>query len=156
MLFNGVCGINRSMLNKKETSSRNQIRMVSIEDLVPQDHILQKIEKAIDFGFMYEEVKDLQSGHRQTEYRPGMLSKAVHHKLSVRIQQYVPDDQRMRSEYGVRWFIGYDITEKEPHFSTFGKNYMHRFAGTDLFERISIRVLEEAISQGFVIHGWCL
>ena len=85
MLFNGVCGINRSMLNKKETSSRNQIRIVSIEDLVPQDHILQKIEKAIDFGFMYEEVKDLQSGHRQTEYRPGMSSKAVHHKLLVRI-----------------------------------------------------------------------
>ena len=62
---------------------------------MPQDHILQKIEKAIDFGFMYEEVKDLQSGHRQTEYRPGMLSKAVHHKLSVRIQQYVPHNRRM-------------------------------------------------------------
>ena len=99
---------------------------------------------------MYEEVKDLQSGHRQTEYRPGMSSKAVHHKLLVRIQQYAPHNKRMRSKHGVRWFIGYDITEKEPHFSAFGKNYMHRFAGTNLFERISIRVLEEAISQGYV------
>ena len=25
------------------------------------------------------------------------------------------------------WFIGYDLTEPIPHFSTFGKNYKRRF-----------------------------
>jgi Transposase and inactivated derivatives len=49
-----------------------------------------------------------------------------------------------------RWFIGYDLNEKVPHFSTFGKNYTRRFKGTDVFERIFKHILEEAIKSGFV------
>ena len=37
-----------------------------------------------------------------------------------------------------------------PHFSTFGKNYVRRFAGTDIFERIFKRILEEAEKSGYV------
>ncbi|MBP2629028.1 MAG: putative transposase for insertion sequence element [Firmicutes bacterium] len=49
-----------------------------------------------------------------------------------------------------RWFIGYDIGEAIPHFSTFGKNYSRRFKGTDIFERIFSRILQEAVRCGFV------
>jgi len=30
---------------------------VCIEDLVPKDHILRDIDKAIDFNFIYDDVK---------------------------------------------------------------------------------------------------
>ena len=49
-----------------------------------------------------------------------------------------------------RWFIGYTLTEPVPHFSTFGKNYVRRFAATDIFERIFKRILEEAEKSGYV------
>ena len=49
-----------------------------------------------------------------------------------------------------RWYIGYGLSEKIPHFSTFSKNYTRRFAGTDLFERIFFRVIEEIIKHGFI------
>ncbi len=49
-----------------------------------------------------------------------------------------------------RWFIGYDLFEKIPHFSTFGKNYSRRFQGTDIFERVFLRILEKAVKCGFV------
>lgn len=49
-----------------------------------------------------------------------------------------------------RWFIGYDLMETVPHFSTFGKNYKRRFEGTDIFERIFARVLNIAIEHGLV------
>lgn len=45
-----------------------------------------------------------------------------------------------------RWFIGYDLDEKIPHFSIFDKNYSRRFQKTYLFKRI----LAEAIRCGFV------
>jgi len=35
------------------------------------------------------------------------------------------------------------MTDKVPHFTTFGKNYSRRFEGTDLFEQIFDKVLEE-------------
>lgn len=49
-----------------------------------------------------------------------------------------------------RWFIGYEIGEDIPHFSTFGKNYTRRFKGTDIFERIFTHILNEAVKHGFV------
>lgn len=45
------------MLNKSK-EKRNQIQMFCIEDLVPKDQILRKIERAIDWNFIYELVED--------------------------------------------------------------------------------------------------
>lgn len=42
-----------------------------------------------------------------------------------------------------RWFLGLDMTDKVPHFSTFGKNYTRRFKDTDLFEQIFTHILTE-------------
>lgn len=35
--------------------------MISIDDLVPKDHLVRKIEAAIDFSFIYDLVKDCYS-----------------------------------------------------------------------------------------------
>lgn len=42
-----------------------------------------------------------------------------------------------------RWFLGLEMMDKVPHFSTFGKNYTRRFKDTDLFEQIFSRILQE-------------
>ncbi|WP_167630685.1 IS1182 family transposase, partial [Listeria valentina] len=49
-----------------------------------------------------------------------------------------------------RWFLGYDFNSKIPHFSTFGKNYVRRFAETNVFEQIFYRILKQATDAGFV------
>ena len=41
-----------------------------------------------------------------------------------------------------RWFLGLEMMDKVPHFSTFGKNYSRRFKDTDLFEQIFSKILE--------------
>ncbi len=45
------------MLNKND-EKRSQIQMFCIEDLVPAEHMLRKIERAIDWSFIYELVED--------------------------------------------------------------------------------------------------
>ena len=49
-----------------------------------------------------------------------------------------------------RWFLGLDMLDAVPHFTTFGKNYTRRFKDTDLFEQIFSRILEECFTHGFV------
>jgi len=49
-----------------------------------------------------------------------------------------------------RWFLGYDIDDRIPHFSTFGKNYKRKFEGTGLFEKIFERVLNIAIQNNLL------
>ena len=48
---------------EKRNRERNQgqIHMISIDDLVPQIHLLRKIDAAIDFDFIYDEVEGMYS-----------------------------------------------------------------------------------------------
>lgn len=48
------------------------------------------------------------------------------------------------------WFLGLDMMDPVPHFSTFGKNYTRRFKDTDLFEQIFSRILEECMKYKLV------
>jgi transposase len=46
------------MLRKQQAEGRYQLSVVSFDDLVPKDHLVRKIENAIDFSFIYDLVED--------------------------------------------------------------------------------------------------
>lgn len=134
------------MLTTKEKESRKQIKMISIEDLVPTDHLLRKIENALDFSFIREEVKEL---YCIDNGRPS-IDPVVLFKLCIINYMYGLNSMRRtirecEVNMAYRWFLGYDLLEPMPHFTTFGKNYKRRFEGTDIFEKIFSRILDEAI-----------
>lgn len=43
----------------KNIENRNQVEFVSLEQMVPKDHLLRQIDAAIDFHKIYEFVGDL-------------------------------------------------------------------------------------------------
>ena len=130
---------------------REQIQMFCIDDLVPGEHLLRKIEKAIDWSFIYELVKDKYS---EDKGRPSIDPVTL---IKIPMIQYLYGIRSMRQtikeievNLAYRWFLGLDITDKVPHFTTFGKNYTRRFKDTDLFEQIFARILEECFKYKFV------
>jgi len=140
------------MYIKKDRGQQKQIKFVSIEDLVPENHLLRDIDRAIDFNFIYDEVKGLYS---EIDWgKPGIdpvaLFKIVFIQYLFGIRSMRQTIREIEVNMAYRWFIGYDIGEKIPHFSTFGKNYTRRFEGTDVFERIFTHILNEAVDCGFV------
>ena len=140
------------MYEKKDRSQQSQIEFFCLEDLVPKDHILRDIEKAIDFRFIYSEVEGLYSDSERG--KPGIdpvsLFKIVLIQYLFGIRSMRQTIKEIEVNMAYRWFIGYGLTEKVPHFSTFGKNYTRRFEGTDVFERIFMRILYEAVNCGFI------
>ena len=44
---------------KRETEQRQTIEMLCVDMLVPKDHLLQKIDAAVDFTRIYDLVEDL-------------------------------------------------------------------------------------------------
>ncbi|KKC29938.1 transposase [Caldanaerobacter subterraneus subsp. pacificus DSM 12653] len=65
------------MLSKKQ-DARHQIEFVSIDQLVPKDHLLRKIERVIDFSFIYDLVKDKYSeDHGRPSIDPVVLIKIL-------------------------------------------------------------------------------
>ena len=46
------------MLYKESKNKSDQVEMISIEQMIPKDHILRKIEKYVEFEFIYDLVED--------------------------------------------------------------------------------------------------
>lgn len=132
------------MMTSNTDKKRGQVQFVSIDDLVPKDHLLRLIDKAIDWSFIYELVED--------KYSPDFGRPSMDPVTLIKIPfiQYLYGIKSMRQtireievNVAYRWFLGLDLYEPVPHFSTFGKNYTRRFKDTDLFEQIFQRILEE-------------
>ena len=49
------------MMGIKNTNERNTIKSINLDNLVPENHIIRKFDKAIDLSFIYDKVRDLYS-----------------------------------------------------------------------------------------------
>lgn len=139
------------MMTQNTAQKREQVQMYSIDELVPQEHMLRVIDTAIDWSFIYDLVEE--------KYSPDFGRPSVDPVVLIKIAfiQYLYGIRSMRqtiSEIEVnmayRWFLGLDMTEKVPHFSTFSKNYTRRFKDTDLFEQIFSHILQECYKYHLV------
>lgn len=132
------------MITEQTERVRKQVQMFSIDDLVPQDHLLRIIDKAIDWSFIYDLVRDKYSPNNgRPSIDPVVLIKIplIQYLYGIKSMRQTIKDIDVNVAY--RWFLGLELGEKVPHFTTFGKNYTRRFAGTDLFEQIFQHILEE-------------
>lgn len=138
------------MMGKKTIEGRDQMSMISLDDLVPKDHLLRKIDMLFSFDFIYDEVKNLYSPVGKESIDPVVLFKIcfIQYLFGIRSMRRTIEDINCNVAY--RWFLGYNFNEAIPHFSTFGKNYARRFVDTDIFEVIFNRILDEVSSYGLL------
>ena len=57
------------MLREKEAGRQNEYEVVLLEELVPQDHLLRKIDKAVDFSFIHDLCKGLYAENIGLRYK---------------------------------------------------------------------------------------
>ena len=138
------------MMGKKDNAERTQMEIASLEDLVPGNHLVRKLDEAIDMSFIYEEVKDLYSDFGRDSIDLVVLIKIAMIQYIFGIPSMRKTIREIEVNFAYRWYLGYGMHEGIPHFSTFGKNYSRRFKDTDLFEKIFSRILSEAASNGFL------
>lgn len=130
--------------------SQDEMIMRTINQLVPMDHILRKIDAEIDFQFIYPLVKDKYSSRGRSSVDPVVLIKIVTIQYLFGIKSMRQTIKECEVNIAYRWFLGLNFSDDIPHFSTFGKNYSRRFKGTDVFEQIFQNILNQAIEAGLV------
>lgn len=138
------------MLTIRKENYREQEELITLELLVPKNHLVRKIESSINFSFIYDEVIDLYSPVGKPSIDPVVLIKIVLIQYLFGIPSMRQTIRDIEVNVAYRWFLGYSLQEKIPHFSTFNKNYERRFKDTDLFEVIFRKILEQAMLSGFV------
>lgn len=134
----------------KGHENRYQVEMISIEDLVPQGHLLRQISNAVDFSKIYEFVEELYcDDNGRPSIDPAVLIKMVliQHLYGLASLRRTADEVSLNIAY--RWFLGYGLQEETPHFSTLSYNFRHRF-NADTIDKIFAWVLSEAAEAGYL------
>lgn len=138
------------MLSKKEYV-QNQMILQTMEDLVPENSLFRKIDKYIDFNFIYDEVKDLYCAmNGRPCIDPVVLFKIVFIQALDGLKSMRKTCEKIKVDAEYRWFLGIPFGESTPHYSTFSQNYIRRYAGTEVFENIFVNIVEQAIKYNLV------
>lgn len=139
------------MMTQNLDKKRDQLVIVCMDSMVPKDHVLRLIDRAIDWNFIYGLVKETYSeDNGRPSIDPVMLIKIPFIQYLFGIKSMRQTIKEIEVNVAYRWFLGLDFTDPVPHFSTFGKNYTRRFKGTDLFEQIFARILEDCMKYHLV------
>jgi len=142
------------MLVTDQSNGTDQIEMVSIDELVPKDHLIRKVSSVMDFTFVYDIVRDKYSKNKgRPSIDPVVLVKMVLIQYLFGIRSMRQTVKEIEVNVAYRWFLGLGLSDPVPHFTTFGKNYKRRFEGSGLFEEIFARILEKCYARGFVNEG---
>lgn len=139
------------MMTKNADKKREQVLMFCMDDMVPQNHMLRLIDKAIDWNFIYELVEEKYCpDNGRPSMDPVMLIKIPFIQYLYGIKSMRQTIREIEVNVAYRWFLGLDMLDPVPHFSTFGKNYTRRFKDTDLFEQIFSKILEDCMKYKLV------
>ena len=132
---------------KKE---REVIEIVGIDSLVPQDHLLRKIDWAVDFNRLYEVVEAL---YCEDNGRPSIDPVVLFKMVLIQHLYGLPSLRRTAEEVslnvGYRWFLGYTLQEETPHFSTVSYNFRHQFT-EETVEAVFRWILAEVETAGYL------
>ncbi len=120
-----------------------------LSSLVPEDHILKRVDKFLDLSWLRKEVKDLYSS---THGRPSIDPEAaVRLMLAGFFHGLVHDRKLMREaqvNLAIRWFAGFRLDEKLPDHSSLTK--IRQRWGRERFKKIFQKTVQSCIDADLV------
>ena len=138
------------MLRRKR-SLQNEMEFVSLEELVPKDHLLRQIDAHIDLSFIYDKVAHLYcADNGRPPIDPVLLFKMllIGYLFGVRSERQLEREVQVNLAY--RWFLGLGLRERAPAHSTLSLNRRQRFSGTGIYQEIFDEIVLRAMDQGLV------
>ena len=124
--------------------------IVDLEALVPEDHLLRKIEKVMDYEWLYERLSPYychNNGRPGTD--PVVLIKMVLIQHLFGIPSLRQTYQRIQDTISYRWFLGYGLLDEIPHFATVSYAFCKRFP-EELSSEIFEHILNKALNNRMV------
>jgi transposase len=124
---------------------------LSLDRLIPQDHLLRRIAAAIDFSFVRPLCRPYYSHTGQPSVDPVVIFKM----MLLGYLYGIPSERRLAEEVslhlGYRWFLGYDFDVPTPDHSVLSKARA-RF-GSEVFEEFFRQSIELCGKAGLLEEG---
>ena len=138
------------MAMTKQEYKNDCMILSTIEELVPKEHLVRKIDNCIDFRFIEDLVKELYSIAGRPSIPPVVLFKLIFINIIFGINSMRRTCEECKVNIAYRWFLGLSIYDEIPNYSTWSQNYIRRYKDSEIFNQIFDTILKQAIEYGFV------
>jgi len=124
----------------------------SLEDHVPQDHLLRRIDRFVDLVGIREHLKPFYSDTGRPSIDPELMIRMliVGYCMGIRSERRLCEEVHLNLAY--RWFCRLGLDGAVPDHSTFSKNRHGRFRDSgllrELFEMTVVRCMTEGLVGG--------
>ncbi|QFT61315.1 hypothetical protein FIU91_15755 [Roseivivax sp. THAF30] len=122
----------------------------SLEDHVPQDHLLRSIDRFVDLSSIRAHLADFYSHTGRPSVDPELLIRMllVGYCFGIRSERRLCEEVHLNLAY--RWFCRLDLSDRVPDHSTFSKNRHGRFRDSELLRHLFETTVARCIDEGLV------
>lgn len=117
---------------------------VDIESLIPENHLLRKIDRMVSFDFIY----DLLAPYYPATGRPSVDPVSMFKMLLIGYLYGIKSERRLVEEVQLniayRWFCGFELDDAIPDHSTFSKPGRENGSRAPSFRKLSMRLSNSA------------
>jgi len=136
---------------REPTAYQHELEMVTLESLVPANHLVRKIDAAIDLSFIRTKVAHLYcADNGRPALDPVLLFKLLllGYLFGIRSERQLIREVQVNVAY--RWFLGLRLTDKVPDASTISQNRRRRFHDSTIYQDIFDEIVLQAMRRGMV------
>ncbi|MDQ6438341.1 IS1182 family transposase [Mesorhizobium sp. LHD-90] len=136
---------------KRPVPEQTALEIVTLDQLVPSDHLLRKIDRVIDFSFIHDLTAPLYcADNGRPPLDPTLMFKAlfIGYLFGVRSERQLVREIEVNVAY--RWFLRLKLTDKVFDASTLSQNRRRRYQDETVAQSIFDRIVEQAIRAGLV------
>lgn len=121
-----------------------------LEEVVPADHLLRKIDAVLDLSWLRGELKPYYSHLGCPSICPELMVRMllVGYCYSIRSERRLCEEVKANLVY--RWFCGLGLEDKVPHHSSFSVNRHGRFRESDILRKVFEEVVCGCMAAGLV------
>src|ERR1700716_1129076 len=121
-----------------------------LSDAVPEDHLVRKIDAALDLSWLRSELAPHYSSMGRPSIDPELMIRmlVVGYVFAIRSERLICREVQVNLAY--RWFCKLGIEDAIPDHSAFSRARNERFREGDVFRRVFERVVEACIAAELV------
>ena len=123
---------------------------VDMESLIPENHLLRKINRMVSFDFIYE----LLAPYYPTTGRPSVDPVSMFKMLLIGYLYGIKSERRLVEEVQLniayRWFCGFELDDTIPNHSTFSKTRTRKWQQSSLFQKAFYEIVKQCIDSGLI------
>ena len=122
----------------------------NLEDVVPADHMLRRIDAVLDLNWLRTELSPFYSHTGRPSVDPELMIRMllVGYSHSIRSERRLCQEVELNLAY--RWFCGLGLEDAIPDHSTFSVNRHGRFRDSDVLRSVFESVVRRCMQAGLV------